>query len=121
MNASSAAAFVGIAGFVLCLIPIAASVWGAREHVRAARRLDRLMIATSALAFPIVLSVLDPDAFSAPMFAPRVPLLGLPAVVLVQGSAVIAYVVGLAWMVRIHRTSHLEPEGCIWRYRDSFG
>ena len=72
----------------------------------------------SALAFPIVLSALDPDAFSAPMFAPRVPLLGLPAVVLVQVVAVITYTVGLAGMVRIHLTSHLEPEGSIWPYRE---
>ena len=28
------------------------------------------------------------------------------------------YAIGLAWMIRIHRTSHLEPETSSWRYRE---
>jgi len=27
------------------------------------------------------------------------------------------YAIGLAWMIRIHRTSHLESETSSWRYR----
>ena len=28
------------------------------------------------------------------------------------------YAVGVIWMIRIYRTSHLEPETSNWRYRD---
>lgn len=37
---------------------------------------------------------------------------------IVIGAAVLIYVIGLAWMVRILR-SHHEPETGAWRYRDS--
>jgi len=36
----------------------------------------------------------------------------------VTGVAVLLFVIGLAWMVRILR-SHHEPESGAWRYRDS--
>jgi Flp pilus assembly protein TadB len=37
---------------------------------------------------------------------------------IVFGAAVLIYLIGLAWMVRILR-SHHEPETGAWRYRDS--
>ena len=36
----------------------------------------------------------------------------------VFGAAVLIFVIGLAWMVRILRAHH-EPETGAWRYRDS--
>jgi hypothetical protein len=119
MTVNTAAALLGFVGLVLCVIPFAWAVWEVgrvRPDVREARRVGRTMIAISAAAFPVV-SVLVTDGFAAPMFAPGVPVLGVPAAFLFQVVAVAAYVVGLVWMIRIYRTSHLEPNGSSWRYR----
>jgi len=86
-----------------------------REDVRAARVLGRQMI-EAALALPLLagfLWVATPGGPS-PMFAPGPPWYAAA----VPWLAVGLYLVGLAWMVRIHRTSHLEPETSSWRYRD---
>ena len=86
-----------------------------REDVRAARVLGRQMI-EAALALPLLagfLWVARPGGPS-PMFASEPPSYAAA----VPWLAVGLYLVGLAWMVRIHRTSHLEPETSSWRYRD---
>ena len=111
------AASLAVISFVLCVVPLAVTLSAGRVGVRAARRLDRFIIGISALAFPIVLAVSAPD-FPVPMLPGTVPVLEVPIAFLLQVAAVIAYIVGLAWMVRIHRTSHLEPAGSRWRYRD---
>jgi hypothetical protein len=111
------AACLAVMGFVLCVIPFAVTLSTGRVRVRAARRLDRFIIGTSAIALPVVMAVSVSD-LSVPMWAPTVPMLGVPIALFVQVVAVTAYVVGLAWMVRIHRTSHLEPERSSWRYRE---
>jgi hypothetical protein len=111
---------VGV-GLVLCCVAPALTLWAvaeARKHAPAGRRLGRFMITTSALALPIVMSVSSSDVFE-PMFPPIAPVLGVPLGPLSQVAALIAYVVGLAWMIRIYRTSHLEPEGSSWRYREA--
>ena len=86
-----------------------------REDIRAARLLGRQMI-EAALALPLLagfLWVATPGGPS-PMFAPEPPWYAAA----VPWLAVGLYLVGLAWMVRIHRTPHLEPETSSWRYRD---
>ena len=85
-----------------------------RDDVRAARVLGRQMIG-AAVALPVLLAFLwvaSPGGgegmfYQPPWYASLVPL-----------AAVGMYVTGLTWMVRIHRTSHLEPETSSWRYRD---
>ena len=86
-----------------------------REDVREARRRGRGIIAW-ALTFPMIFSFLssvEPGFLSDRLWVtgyvtmwPWVAALGL-------------YLVGLGWMVRIYRRSHLEPEASSSRYRDS--
>ena len=113
-----APAFVG--GIVLFLFAFALTVWAARvarHDVREARRLGRIMIGLSALAFPSTW-VLLPDRFD-PMFVEATSLLpGVPDELTVLIAAWTPYLVGLAWMIRIYRASHLEAEASSWRYRD---
>lgn len=33
-------------------------------------------------------------------------------------AGAIGYLVGVGWMIRIYRRSHLEPDTSFWRYRD---
>jgi len=113
-------AFVGIAAVVLCLVAFALAVWVVRhvcQDVHAARRLGRIMIGTSSLVFPIVMWVALPR-FVEPTSGLRRPVFeNVPDGLLVLIATWIAYFVGLAWMIRIHRTGHLEPDGSRWRYR----
>jgi hypothetical protein len=118
------AAVVGPIGVALCVISFALIVWAVR-HVRdelgAARRLGRLMIGTSALAFPILMWVALPRYFE-PTFGLKRPVFeNIPDELLVLVAASVAYLVGLAWMIWIYRTSHVEPDASSWRYRDSLG
>ena len=86
-----------------------------REDVRAARRLGRLMIG-AALALPVLVAFLwvaAPGGIE-PMFAPEPPWYAIA----LPWAAVAVYLIGLGWMIRIHQTSHLEPETPSWRYRD---
>ena len=84
-----------------------------REDVRAARALGR-QIFGAALLLPLFAGLLwiatpggiEPMFYEPPWYASLVPLF-----------AVGLYLFGLAWMIRIHRTSHLEPEASSWRYR----
>jgi hypothetical protein len=86
-----------------------------REDVRAARLLGRQMIG-AALALPLLpaLMLVAAPAGPTPMFAAEPPWYA----VAVPLAAVGVYLTGLIWMIRIHRTSHLEPETSSWRYRD---
>jgi hypothetical protein len=85
-----------------------------REGVRAARVLGRQMIG-AALVLPVLIGFLwigapagiEPMLYEPPWYAGVVPLV-----------AAGLYLIGLAWMIRINRTSHLEPETSSWRYRD---
>jgi hypothetical protein len=70
----------------------------------------------AALALPLLVAftwVAAPGSIE-PMFAPQPPWYAdaLP------WFGVAVYLIGLIWMARIHRTSHLEPEPSGWRYRD---
>ncbi len=109
--------------FVLCVIAFALTVWVARhvrEDVRAARRLGRMMIGASSIVFPILTWLALPRIFE-PTFGPKTPVFeNVPDALLVLIAAWIAQLVGVAWMIRIHRTSHLEPDALSWRYRDRF-
>jgi arginine exporter protein ArgO len=86
----------------------------ATSYVRAARQMARLLLG-AAIVLPVVLflaGVARPAGFE-PMFnvsrwyAELLPWVGAAA-----------YVVGLGWMIRIYRRSHLEPDASYWRYRD---
>ena len=86
-----------------------------REDVRAARRLARGMIVL-ALSFPtifIFLSITQPGFFLDRLWETRYTGAWPWA------AALGVYLLGLGWMIRIYRRSHLEPETSSWRYRDS--
>jgi hypothetical protein len=90
-----------------------------REHVRTARRDGRGLIAIAVTMLPLMLVIWASDAFQVmsrnPSSVP--PLLAWPLFVPLVALSV--YFIGLAWMIRIHRRSHLEPETSSWRYRDA--
>jgi hypothetical protein len=86
-----------------------------REDVRRTRRLGRELILMT-LSFAIVLGfvrLMEPGMPGGPML--EVPYVGVWPWAAASGL----YVVGLGWMVRIYRRSHLEPETSSWRYRDT--
>ena len=121
MSVNTAAALVGVIGLGLCVIPFAWTVWEVgrvRQDVRAARRLGRIMIAISAVAFPLVMWF-APPGYLDPTFGGPVARVfeAVPDAVLALIAAILGYVVGLAWMIRIYRTNHLEPDASSWRYR----
>ena len=90
-----------------------------RQDVRIARRDGRGLIAIAVTMLPLMVVIWADDAFEIksgnPPSAPS--LLGDP--LFVPLSALLVYFLGLAWMLRIHRRSHLEPEMSSWRYRDA--
>lgn len=123
MSVWAGAALVTLVGIVLCSISFVLTFWGAAQHVRndvrAARRLGRVMIITSALAFPVLVWVALPDYFVATFGGPLARIFdGVPNDLLVLIAAFAAYCVGVGWMIRIYRTSHLEPDTSTWRYRE---
>ena len=84
-----------------------------REDVRRARETARALIFLVALLGSLTLFLSQPAGFSGGMFdEPPWYEIVLPW----AGWAV--YLSGLAWMIRIYRTSHLEPDTSSWRYRD---
>ncbi len=90
-----------------------------REDVRIARRDGRGLIAISVTMLPLMVVIWADDAFQMKSGNPRsVPSL-LDHPLFVPLSALLVYFIGLAWMLRIHRRSHLEPETSSWRYRDA--
>jgi hypothetical protein len=84
-----------------------------REDVREARRLGRIMI-VATVVYPFVISFLwiaEPGftgGFAEPWYVAALPV-----------AAWAVYLAGLSWMIRIYRTSHLEPDTSNWRYRDA--
>jgi hypothetical protein len=86
-----------------------------REDVREARRLARSMIvlALSVPTFSILLSITQPGFFLDRLWALRYTGMWPWA------AALGVYLLGLGWMIRIYRRSHLEPEASSWRYRDT--
>ena len=121
MNQYAGAAFVALAGLVLCFIPFAWMVWEAgheRNDLRVARRFGRVMIGTSALVFPVFLWLALPGYFQV-SFGSRTSTVGnVPDDLLALIAACLTYFGGLAWMIRILRTSHVESETSSWRYRE---
>ena len=92
-----------------------------REDVREARRQARQLIGI-ALAYPLFVSLLaiaQPGSIDPMPIMPAPSLLGLLPVSLIPmiGFGAV-YLTGLVWMIRIYRTSHLEPDSSSWRYRD---
>jgi hypothetical protein len=91
-----------------------------REDVRAARREGRIMSA-SAIAYGIgvaafwvaQLAIMDPMSWGVPQILGFLPAGLIPAI-----AALVVYLVGLTSMIRIYRTSHLEPDVSSWRYSD---
>jgi len=86
-----------------------------REDVRRARWRGRGIIVL-ALSFPtilIFLSVTQPNIFLDRLWETGYTGAGPWA------AALGLYLVGLGWMIRIYRRSHLEPEASSWRYRDT--
>ncbi|HET9083452.1 MAG TPA: hypothetical protein VFN41_03535 [Candidatus Limnocylindrales bacterium] len=84
-----------------------------REDVRSARAQGRQLIAL-VLLIPVLAVfwwVAQPGFTGGPWVEPWystiVPWVGWTV-----------YGVGVIWMIRIHRTSHLEPQTSSWRYRD---
>jgi hypothetical protein len=85
------------------------------DEVREARRLARVEIGAT-LVWPLIIGFLwvaTPGGFGQmshqrPWYNDALPWIAWGV-----------YLVGLAWMIRIYRTSHLEPEPTGWRYRDS--
>jgi hypothetical protein len=92
-----------------------------RKEVRSARRQGRQLIGI-ALAYPILAGLLwaaQPGGIDPMPMAPAPSILGFLPVSLIPVMAfAAAYFTGLAWMIRIYRTSHLEPETSSWRYRE---
>jgi hypothetical protein len=90
-----------------------------REDVRAARREGRIMIAAAILMGVVVAmwvpgsGIMDPMSGNPPSVSWLLPPRMGPVI---AGLAI--YLVGLARMIRIYRTSHLEPETSSWRYRE---
>lgn len=85
------------------------------DEVREARRLARVEIGAT-LVWPLLIGFLwvaAPAGFR-PMFY-RQPWSADVLPWIAWG----VYLVGLAWMIWIYRTSHLEPEPPAWRYRDT--
>jgi hypothetical protein len=90
-----------------------------REDVRIARRDARGLIAIAVTVLPLMAFIWVATLFDlAPRGnpSPAPSLLSEPLVLPVL--AMLVYFVGLAWMIRIYRTSHLEPETSNWRYRE---
>jgi hypothetical protein len=84
-----------------------------REDVRAARTLGRQIIGV-ALVLPVLVGFLwlaSPGGIEPMFYEPPWYEAVLPWV------AIGLYGTGLTWMIRIHRTSHLESETSSWRYR----
>ena len=110
-----------VGGIVLCVFAFTLTVWATRlvrHDVREARRLGRIMISISALAFPILTWVALPWYFQVTFGGPLARIWDdAPNDLLVLIAASAAYLVGLGWMIRIYRTSHLEPDASGWRYR----
>jgi hypothetical protein len=83
------------------------------EDVRAARQTGRLMIAWVLMVplFAVFWWFAQPGTMGGgwvePWYASILPWAGWSA-----------YATGVIWMIRIHRTSHLEPETSSWRYRE---
>lgn len=88
-----------------------------REDVRAARRDARQLIGLALLVplFVAFMGIASPG-FIDPMWYGAGWLVLIP-----PAAAVAVYLFGLGWMIRIYRTSHLEPETSNWRYRDPSG
>ena len=86
-----------------------------REDVRRARETARAMIFLVVLIVPLTLFlwIAQPGHMGGDMFDDPP---WYEAVLPWAGWAV--YLSGLAWMIRIYRTSHLEPDTSSWRYRD---
>jgi hypothetical protein len=84
-----------------------------REDVRAARSQARGLIGV-ALALPAFVTLLWLPSWFGPLFwgSPQPQSF-------VLAFAMAVYLVGLGWMVRIYRRSHLEPEMSTWRYREA--
>jgi hypothetical protein len=84
------------------------------DEVREARRLARVEIG-AALVWPLLIGFLwvaSPGFTGSSLYRPW-----FGDAPLCFGCAM--YATGLAWMIRIYRTSHVEPETSSWRYRDS--
>jgi hypothetical protein len=90
-----------------------------REDVRIARRDGRGLIAISVTMLPLMVVIWADDAFQIKSGNPRSAPSLLDHPLFVPLSALLVYFIGLAWMLRIHRRSHLEPETSSWRYRDA--
>ena len=85
----------------------------AEAHEPPGRRLGRIELAIAA-AWPLIILaglVIQPGSFRMLVLERSPDALGS-----LLGWAI--YLVGLAWMIRIYQTSHVEPETSDWRYRD---
>ena len=90
-------------------VPAYASVMS--DEVRKARRLARVEIG-SALSFPLLIGfewIAKPGFMGESLYRPWYG----DAPLWIAGAI---YAFGLAWMIRIYRTSHLEPEPPPWQY-----
>ena len=84
-----------------------------REDVRRARTLAQMMLVLAvAMAFLALFLWIaapggpSPMSYEPPWHQPALPM---------AGAAM--YLIGLTWMIRIYRRSHLEPDASYWRYR----
>jgi hypothetical protein len=78
-----------------------------------ARRVARFELLVGG-AWPFVILaalVMQPGSFRGMFYDPTPEIVGLAA-------GWVVYLIGLAWMIRIYRFSHLEPYTSNWRYRD---
>jgi hypothetical protein len=85
----------------------------ARSNARArlGRKVARLLFAVPVFLVAFLVFIY----LNQPSFMYEAPPNPLSAILL--GVAVMIFVIGLAWMVRILR-SHAEPDSGAWRYRD---
>lgn len=69
-------------------------------------------VGLTVVAFSAAPGNMGPD----PLFATPPAVLGLPARLVMLGVAIVGVLVGLVWMIRIHRADP-EPDQHAWRYR----
>ena len=85
----------------------------ARVDIRPARHMARFLLGI-ALILPVIalfIWVAQPGDIGGLPSEPPWYEVALP------WAGAIGYFVGLGWMIRIYRRSHLEPEMSFWRYR----
>lgn len=75
------------------------------------------MIAVAVLAILVTIFLfIAASGGPTPMFSTPPDFWGLPVNVVLPAAGIVGAIIGLAWMIRIHRADP-EPDQHAWRYR----